>query len=320
MITLSKIARLANVSVSTASKAFAGSGEISEQTREMVFNVAKKHGCFKRFYNAKYPKPVIAIIAPELSSAYYTRYLSLLQTKLESENCELCFSASNFSPECERALLEYYYKHSNVDGIIAIGMHCNPEPDCELPVVFINSSSVTADASVVSNGIGPALSKSVAYLKQRGVTDIGFIGEELTAGKLMLFKSALEEYSIPVRSELIAVTKERFAPGGYLAMQELLDKGIVPRAVICAYDYMAIGAIRCILDNGLKVPENVAVLGMDDIPEAEYLNPPLASIGEPAQELCEAAVQTVLSMINSQPFERNRIVASEFVLRKSFEI
>lgn len=62
MITLSKIAKLANVSVSTASKAFSGSTEVNEETREMIFDIAKKNECFKRFYNVKYPKLVIAII------------------------------------------------------------------------------------------------------------------------------------------------------------------------------------------------------------------------------------------------------------------
>ena len=87
MLTLSKLARLANVSVSTASKAFSGSAEVNEETREMIFGIARQYGCFKKFYNAKYPKLVIAIIAPELRGAYYTRYLSCIQDNLERENC-----------------------------------------------------------------------------------------------------------------------------------------------------------------------------------------------------------------------------------------
>ena len=71
MITLSKIAKLANVSVSTASKAFSGSTEVSEDTKELIFEIAKKHGCFKKFYNVKYPKLVIAIIVPEFRGTYY---------------------------------------------------------------------------------------------------------------------------------------------------------------------------------------------------------------------------------------------------------
>ena len=68
MMTLSKLAKLAHVSVSTASKAFSESPDISSETREMIFSIAKAQGCFKKFYNAKYPKLVIAVIAPEFGS------------------------------------------------------------------------------------------------------------------------------------------------------------------------------------------------------------------------------------------------------------
>ena len=66
MITLSQLAKLAHVSVSTVSKAFSMSEEVNEQTREEVFRIAKEYGCFKKYYKAKYPKTVIAVICPEL--------------------------------------------------------------------------------------------------------------------------------------------------------------------------------------------------------------------------------------------------------------
>ena len=81
MMTLSKIAALAHVSVPTVSKAFSMSSEVNEQTREIIFDIAKKHGCFRKYYNAKYPKHVIAVICPEFKSRYYSRVLSLLQEK-----------------------------------------------------------------------------------------------------------------------------------------------------------------------------------------------------------------------------------------------
>lgn len=70
MITLSKIALLAHVSVATVSKAFSMSSEVNEQTREMIFDIAKKYGCFKKFFNAKYPKFVVAVICPEFQSLH----------------------------------------------------------------------------------------------------------------------------------------------------------------------------------------------------------------------------------------------------------
>ena len=65
-MTLTKLAKLANVSVSTASKAFSMSSEVNEETRKIIFDIAKEHGCFKKYYNANYPKLVIAIVSQVL--------------------------------------------------------------------------------------------------------------------------------------------------------------------------------------------------------------------------------------------------------------
>ena len=105
MITLSKLASLAHVSVSTASKAFSMSPEVNEQTREMIFQVAKEQGCFKKFFNAKYPKYVIAVICPEYKSLFYSSALSLLQEYFSAHSCEVCVASTNFSPEKEADLL-----------------------------------------------------------------------------------------------------------------------------------------------------------------------------------------------------------------------
>ena len=83
MITLSKLAKLANVSVSTASKAFSGSKEVNEETRAWIFSVAKEHGVFKKFYNVKYPRLVIAVVVPEFQSRNYGPLLSELQRSLD---------------------------------------------------------------------------------------------------------------------------------------------------------------------------------------------------------------------------------------------
>lgn len=180
MITLSKIAKLAHVSVSTASKAFSGSEEVNEETRKMIFDIAKENQCFKKFYHVKYPKLVIAVIAPEFKSAYYTRYLSYIQDNLQKENSEICVSTTDFSEEKEKALMEYYYKHSNVDGVIII----NPKTDiatyAEMPIVFVNPQSKPNYGTSVLYSIQPALSKSIEYLIEQNVDSIGFIGEKLT--------------------------------------------------------------------------------------------------------------------------------------------
>ncbi len=320
MMTLSKIAKLANVSVSTASKAFSGSTEVNEETRQMIFRVAKEQGCFKKFYNAKYQKLVIAVIAPEFRSVYYARYLSYIQQWLKKENCELCVSSTDFSPRKEKDLLEYYYKNADVDGIILIDAENEEFEKYEIPMVCVNFEKGSEDVCSVRKNARPALEKSILYLLEKGVRSIGFIGEELTEGKLRLFREILLQNGVTPEDDLIITTKGRFSEGGYQAMEALFAKKKLPRAIICGYDYMAIGAIRCIYDHGLSVPEDIAVLGMDDIVEAKYLNPPLASISMCTEEICRLAAETIVGRINGEDVPCQKTVDAVLCLRKSFEI
>ena len=139
-MTLSKIAKLAHVSVSTVSKAFSESNEINEQTREEIFKIAKELGCFKKYYNAKYPKFVIAVICPEFKSSYYSSALSFIQEYLSDKNCEICVAETDFSKEKELELLKYYNLYTSVDGIIIINGHTDTS-DYEIPIINIGSAA-----------------------------------------------------------------------------------------------------------------------------------------------------------------------------------
>ena len=120
MITLSKIAKLAHVSVSTVSKAFSMSKEVNPETREIIFQIAREHHCFKKYYNAKYPKLVIAVICPEFDSLYYAKWLAEIQRYAGKFNCEICVASTNFNKETEQEIIEYYSNYTAVDGIIII--------------------------------------------------------------------------------------------------------------------------------------------------------------------------------------------------------
>lgn len=318
MITLSKIAKLAHVSVSTVSKAFSMSPEINEQTRELIFDIAKEHGCFKKYYKAKYPKHVIAVICPEFQSRLYSNALSAVQAYLARHQCEICVAATDFSSETERELLRYYNQHTTVDGIIVISSYSRPEAPLELPVAYVLGGG--EGCFQVKIDVAQAQAQAVEHFLSRGVTDIGLIGEDLTQGKLRRFRELLDQRGFPVPPHRIAAGQARFEAGGYAAMERLLEAGTPPRAVLCAYDYLAIGAIRCIYDRGLSVPEDVAVLGMDDLSEAKYLNPPLSSIDYPLADACELAAEALRAELMGLTHRQQEVITAQLHLRRSTEV
>ena len=318
MITLSKLAKLAHVSVSTVSKAFSMSEEVNEQTRDEIFRIAKEYGCFKKYYKAKYPKTVIAVICPEFQSRFYSDALTALQQYLSGRNCEICVASTNFSAEKRRDLLRYYNRYTAVDGIIVIDGHTELE-DMELPVAVVGSVTTGRADIHISADYLPALREAVACFQEKGAS-LGFIGDQLTAGKLRRLKMLAQEAGVPLEENHIVVSGKRFEAGGYEAMERLLAEETLPRVLVCGYDYLAMGAIRCACDRGLRVPEDIAVMGMDDIHEAAYLNPPLSSINFRIDEACRMAAEALLHLMMGEPFTAEAVVSSQLHLRRSTEI
>ena len=317
MLTLSKMAKLANVSVSTASKAFSMSPEVNEETREIIFDIAKKHGCFKKFFNAKYPKLVIAVICPELDSLYYSSIVARLQSTLEKRECEICIATTQFSKARGRSLANYYSKYARVDGIILFDCASAYEAVGDMPTLCIGNAK--GDAVRVINDKEAAVFEAVDYFVSKGITDIGFIGEWLTESKKNLFIKTMKARVGSCDESLLAIG-DRFADGAYETTKKMIESGRVPRAVICAYDYLAIGAMRCFIEHGYRIPEDVAVVGMDDIPEAKYLTPSLSSIDNGCEKLCEAAADTIINMMLGKPYETCSVIKSTLHQRESSEI
>lgn len=320
MITLSKLASLAHVSVSTASKAFSMSPEVNEQTREMIFQVAKEQGCFKKFFSAKYPKYVIAVICPEYKSLFYSTALSLLQEYLSEHSCEVCVASTGFSPEKEADLLEYYSRYATVDGIIVIDGRITPDLHSDIPIATVFPNPGCAGSVSVVGDCTNAMTEAVNHFLSNEIRDIGFIGDPFTAAKQRLFCRIAEKQGLDLQHVTFMISPQRFEAGGYGAMEHFAAAGHIPRAVFCAYDYMAIGALRYADINGLRVPEDVAIIGMDDIPENKYLNPPLSSINFNMDKICAIIAEAVLRRLAEPEFTLSESVPATLHLRCSSQL
>lgn len=318
-MTLSKIAKLANVSVSTVSKAFSESNEINEQTKKEIFNIAKQLGCFKKYYNAKYPKFVIAVICPEFKSSYYSSLISIIEEYLSPQNCEIVVAQTNFSKEKQQELLDYYNLYTSVDGIILIENYIDLK-EYEIPIITVAKNKFNSKYLNITTDLRGPLLEALRYFKSNNVTEIGFIGEEKTIGKFNIFAECMTEVFGTFENKYISVVPERFECGGYKAAENLLKSGNIPRAIICAYDNLAIGAIRFFKDHNLNVPDDIAILGIDDIRENEYLSPSVSSINCRPKELYKIVCEEIINILNGNTTKKNIVIEGKFVLRESTKI
>lgn len=115
---MKELAKLANVSPSTASKAFSGAEDVNEETRQHIFAVAKESGCYNRFFKGKFPKPIIAIIYPEIISQYYVRFVKVLSDLIEASGGICIVATDDFQEKKQEELIDYFCSYLNVDGIL----------------------------------------------------------------------------------------------------------------------------------------------------------------------------------------------------------
>lgn len=319
MITLTKIAKMANVSVSTASKAFSMSPEVSEETRNIIFEIAKSHGVLKKFYSAKYPKLVIGVICSNYYNPFFPDILKKLQEKLEEYGCDMCVASSNASSAKESELYEYYSLYSDVDAIITLGRTISPGDDYPLPRVDISPWYIDEKTPTLVYNF-ESIENVIKYFHSKGVRSVGFISCYKKSGKCYKFKKFMNSVYGGFDEALIEVAEFEGGKCGYEAVLSMIRKGNVPRAVFCERDDVAFGAIKALCDNGYRVPQDVAVVGWDNYSYGEYSMPTLSTIHISTEEIISKSVDMIIKKLSGKECENYVEIMSSFIERESSRI
>ncbi len=286
-MTLKDIAAEAEVSVATVSKAFKNADDVGEETKERIYAIAKKHGCFHKYYKERYEKKVVAVICHELNSAFYSTQLEYIKAYFGRRNTDVIISTDDFDRNKQKELIQFHSALTKVDGIIAYGLYQPVPKGIEVPVVAISGNRELSHTDIVRPNHRKAMCSAISHLKGLGHRKIAFIGETLTAKYQRSFAYAMEHYDLP--NDLQIIAKSRFEQAGLDGVEALLKKGEPFTAIICAYDYIAIGAIKALQNHGLHVPGDVSVIGSDNIPTAGHLNKALTTIDQASPAICDIA-------------------------------
>lgn len=285
-MTQRELAKLANVSFSTVSKAFNNSDDISEETKNHIFRIAKQYGCYGEFFKGKYHKKIIAIICPEIASSYYAEFVEYFQKLIEKENNIPIISSDNFDKNKADELIEYYASYLKVDGIITFGLKIALKKGYTTPIVSV-LSDVSSSVDTVVVDLENAVFDAVKLLNDYGHKKIAFLGEKHTTGKAELYRKAMK--NIGNGNINIIESEYRFEEAGEDGIRRLLAAGNGCTAVICAYDNIAFGAIKELKKAGLCVPDDVSVIGMDNINTGEFADTSLTTIDSNPEEVCAIA-------------------------------
>lgn len=312
-MTMRELANLANVSVSTVSKAFHDADDVSRETKELIFETAKKYGCYGKFYKGKFHKQIIAVICPELGS-HYAEHVERLQKIIESHDGIALISADHFSTANQGELIDYYASYLQVDGIIVFQLRQPLKKGYDIPVVaMMDSHSGTVDA--VNLDLKTPIFQVLEHLQELGHEKIAFIGEALTKNKEEHFAAAVR--ALGLKEPVIIRSDCRFEQAGQDGAAKLLQLDPDYTAILCGYDNIAFGVIRHLKRCGYRVPEDFSVVGMDNIGASGYTETPLTTIDCNLDQLCMTAWEIIQKKQESKFYRNTQTVtiAGRLVLR-----
>ena len=315
-MTLKDIAKLCNVSVSTVSKAFCDAEDVSLETKQLVFEIAKENGCYEKYYKGRYHKFVVAVICPEIDSQFYSRFVEHLQEAVEREGGVTVIALDRFDADRQRELIEYFSSNRRADGIIVYNLK-QLKKGYDIPIISIGSKITGIDS--VNSEMGGAVDDAVRHLIMLGHKRAAFIGEPLTTSKQERFLNAAAAQGLKVDTDDVIVALSRFEDAGYSGAKQLLGQGSDCTAIVCAYDYIAIGAMRYLEQEGYKIPEDFSVIGMDNIDTSKYLAHSLTTIDSHLEELCTVVADLMAKKVrNRWVTARQEIkISADLIVRES---
>ena len=312
VVTMADVARTAGVSTMTVSNVINGRPRVGAATRERVLAAISDLG-YQVNLAARHLRAgrtgVVGLAVPELERPYFAQLAGRLADRFEAHGLRIVMERTGASREGELDAVAFS-RLRMYDGLILSVVDIDPaeltqmHPDA--PVVMIGERALPSRFDHVMMDNVDGARQATAHLLATGARRVAMLGgnPEWTANMPALraegYALAHAEAGVPMDPELTVRCKFTLQEG-YDAIRSLHDRGIGFDAVFALTDVVALGALRALADAGLRVPDDVQVIGFDDIDEAPYLVPALSSINPGHEEMADAIVAQLIAQINGGP-------------------
>lgn len=331
-LTLEDIARQAGVSRSTVSRVVNEQPNVRENVRQRVLEVIQSTGYHPNAAArtlASQRSWTIGLILPLSVSFFFTDPYYPHLTKGIAQTCnQYDYTLALFlvsSKEDEEKMFPRVSRHGLLDGVIVQSGHHGDQGiigqliDTKMPMIVVGRPFRSDNVSYVDIDNVNAAYNAVAHLirlgYQRIATITGPVASTVGIDRKEGYRKALVERGRVIDESLI-IEGDFTEAGGYYAMQQMLP--VKPDAVFAASDIMAIGAMRAVRDSGLRIPEDVAFVGFDDLPIATLSDTQLTTIRQPVVSFGAKAVEILIDLIENGTYPpRHIIMDTELVIRDS---
>ena len=327
-VTIKDIAKKADVSVTTVSRVLNNKPDVGDDTRARILRLIEDMN-----YN---PNSVarglvmqkthtIGLIIPDISNPFFPQIARAIEDKAQEHGYSVIFFNTDNHLEREKKAVELF-KSKQVDGLIVSLSLGNEEILKELkasnyPVVQIDRSVLNNSYPLVSIDNKNSAYQIVEYMLKKGYRKIAHISGDLNTTtareRLEGYKKAISDYGIEINEDYI-IEGDYTQHSGFEAVKKLLKLKDRPTAVFAANDLSAAGVYKALFAADLKIPEDMAVAGHDDIGIASLLRPELTTMRQPKYSLGERAVSVLLKMINNSGTEcEDQILKTNLIIRES---
>ncbi len=332
--TLRDVAQAVGVTVATVSRALRNYPDISPATKQAVLAA-------ERLRYAPHPLAVklrqkscrvVGAVVPQIGHPFFAGVISGIVDAAEARGCHVILSQSDESYEKEIRVTQRL-RATGVDGLLVClsdqtvdVAHLRDLQDYDLPVVLFGKISPALDASTVVTNDFQGGYDATAHLLAQGLTRVAHIKgaahPENTRQRYAGYRAALAAYGLPLRPEYVAEC-QRVAPAeGFACARQLMALPEPPQAIFAVTDAVAIGALAALGQAGLRVPQDVALVGFSDWAVCELLDPALSSVARPGYEIGQQASELLLREIqqlrDGQPVvHEHRVLAATLRVRQS---
>ncbi len=325
--TIKEVAQAAGVSIATVSRILNSQSGVSEALKEQVLRAVRElhyqPNAVARALKVQKSRS-IGLIIPDIENPFFPALVRSVEDSAKAQGYSLILCNTDGKPAEESKYIKFLFS-KQVDGILFVGNSAFSEADkwllnVQTPIVLLDRRIVGLPLSTVMVDNQAGAFMAVEHLIKMGRKRIALVGGKDTptnSERLAGYKQALQAYGIAYAPELVTQGAFNF-DGGYAGIERLLRAGCQFDAVFAANDMMAIGAVECLAKNGIAVPDDVAVVGFDDIRMAAWYKPALSTIRQPVYEMGRLAVTTLLEQIADPAAEPKSIMlCPELVVRQS---
>ncbi|GIG09519.1 LacI family DNA-binding transcriptional regulator [Catellatospora coxensis] len=325
-VTIAAIADLAGVSVPTVSRVLNGRSDVAVQTRERVEELLTRHGYRRRPSAARTSSGLLDLVFPDLDSPWAVEIIRGVEDVAHAAGVGTVVSAIHRRNASAKQWLDGV-RNRATEGVIFVTSMVEPPLQAELrrlniPVVLVDADGIPQqDAPTVGATNWAGGLAATEYLIRLGHRRIGFITglPQLMCSRARMdgYRAAMESAGLPIDDGLV-YQGDFYHESGFAGGTHLLRLPDPPTAIFASCDQMALGVYEAVRQQGLRVGDDVSVVGFDDLPEVRWSSPPMTTVRQPLAEMGMVAARTVLRLARGEHVESPRMeLATELVVRDS---